>query len=62
MVVKCLGCRFVGENYLTALNEQGIFRFSYCNRVVWDCRVVDPDIDRECGDFEEKDGETTKTD
>jgi len=29
-----------------------MFKFSYCGRVVYDLRIVEPDIDRECREFE----------
>lgn len=47
-MAKCRDCKFMEENYITALNGQGLFRFAYCQRLVHDCRVVEPDIEREC--------------
>lgn len=53
-MIKCRDCQFRGENYLTALNGRGLYRFSFCQRLVHDCRIVDPDVERECEDFEEE--------
>lgn len=52
--VKCKDCQYVGEQYMTSYEGIGMYRFSYCNRVVSDCTVVDPDVDRECGYFAER--------
>ena len=54
-MVKCRDCKFLEENFITSLQGQGIYRFGYCARVVYDCRMVEPDIDRECEWHEEKD-------
>ena len=50
---QCRNCRHFAEQYITSLHGQGLFRFGYCQRLVYDCRIVEPDIDRECKDFEE---------
>lgn len=39
---------------MTSLHSQGIYRFGYCQREVHDCKLVEPDIERPCGYFEEK--------
>ena len=52
-MVKCRDCKFRGEDYLTSLSGRGIYRFSYCQKLVHDCKVVDPDVGRECRDYEE---------
>lgn len=55
--MKCRDCKFEGENYITSLQGQGVYRFSYCGVKVYDLKIVDPDVDRKCGDFREKDGD-----
>jgi len=56
-MVRCRDCEFMGEDYITSLSGRGIYRFSYCQRLVHDCKVVEPDIERECEDFGEREDE-----
>ena len=49
---KCRNCRHFAEHYITSLHGQGLFRFGYCQRLVHDTRIVEPDIDRECPFYE----------
>lgn len=37
---------------MTSLQGRGIYKFSYCQVLIHDCRVVDPDVERECEDYE----------
>ena len=53
-MVKCRDCKFRGENYITAFDGKGLFRFGYCQKLIHDCFIVEPDIERECGGFEGK--------
>jgi len=52
-MVKCRDCKFRGENYITAFDGKGLFRFSHCQRLIHDCFVVEPDMGRQCEDFKE---------
>ena len=38
---------------MTGQYGQGLYQFSSCNKLVHDMRVVEPDIERDCQDFEE---------
>jgi len=66
-MVKCRDCRFKDDNYITGIHGQGLYKFAYCQRLIHDCKVIDPDVERECEDFREKinenlPGEVTKSD
>lgn len=50
---KCRNCRHFAEHYITAFDGQGLFRFGYCQRLIHDCQVVEPDVERECKEFKE---------
>lgn len=52
--VKCRGCRFLGQNYITSYQGQGLFRLWCCQRLPHDMEVVDPDAGRRC-EFREED-------
>ena len=54
LMVRCRDCKFCEEDWLTSLSGHGLYKFSYCQTLVHDCRVVEPDVERECEDFEEK--------
>jgi len=56
-VAKCRDCRFAGEAYVSSYSGAGLYKFTYCQRLVHDCRLVEPDIERECEWFEGKDEE-----
>lgn len=58
-MVKCRDCQFREEDYMTSLQGRGLYRFSYCQVKVHDCKLVEPDIERECEDFKEKNGEVS---
>ena len=45
---KCRDCRHFAEQYITSLHGEGLFRFGYCQRLVHDTPIVEPDIEREC--------------
>ena len=50
----CRNCQHFDEDYITAFSGQGLFRFGYCQLLFYACRVVEPDVNRKCGDFEKK--------
>lgn len=50
---KCRGCVHFAEQYITALRGEGLFRFGYCQRLVHDTWIVEPDISRECEGYED---------
>lgn len=50
---KCRGCVHFAEQYITALRGEGLFRFGYCQRLVHDTPIVEPDIERECEWYED---------
>lgn len=50
--MKCRDCKHRGENCITSQQGIGLFTFSYCERLPHDCKIVEPDIDRECEGFE----------
>lgn len=52
--VKCRGCAHFNENFMVSYQGQGLYRFGYCQLLIHDCKVVDPDVERQCNDFEEK--------
>jgi len=56
-MVKCRDCKFREEDDLTSLSGRGIYRFSYCRKLVHNCRVVDPDVERQCEDFLKREDE-----
>lgn len=58
---KCRHCSYFAEHYITALDGQGLFRFGYCQRLVHDCKVVEPDIERKCEEFRTIKSETEFT-
>jgi len=58
---RCRNCRHFAEHYITGLNDQGLFRLGYCQNRVYDCRLVEPDIERRCEWFEEKSLDYTVT-
>ena len=49
---RCRNCRHFKEQYITSLHGQGLFRFGYCQQVIYDTRIVEPDIERECEWYE----------
>ncbi len=49
---KCRGCRHFAEQYITSLHGEGLFRFGYCQLVIYDTPIVEPDIGRKCEGFE----------
>jgi len=51
---RCRDCRHFQENYMTALHGQGLYRFGCCQRLIYDCKLVDGDVERECGYFKRK--------
>jgi len=53
-MVKCQDCEFRKEDYLTSLQGRGLYRFSYCQELVHDCKVVDPDVKRRCKVFKKR--------
>ena len=55
--IKCGSCHFCGANYITSLQSQGVYRFSFCGYSPTDLRMVEPDILRECEHYSEKAGE-----
>ena len=52
-MVKCRDCKFYEENWLTSLRGIGLYKFGYCQRLVHACKLVEPDIERDCAEFEE---------
>ena len=55
--VKCRDCAHFRENFITGYQGQGLYRFGYCQLLIYDCKMVDPDVERQCNDFEKKVGE-----
>ncbi len=49
---RCRDCRHFAEHYITGMQGQGLYRFGYCQKLFHDCRIVEPDIERRCKDFE----------
>lgn len=45
---SCRDCRFFNNQYLTAYDGMGLYKFGYCLQMVTDRRVVDPDLPRKC--------------
>lgn len=52
--VRCRDCGFCKEDWLTSLNGHGLYKFSYCGRLVHDLKVVEPEVKRKCEGFEKK--------
>lgn len=50
-MIKCRDCKHHDENYITSLQGQGVFRFSYCARLPHDMKIVEADVDRMCKEF-----------
>jgi len=50
-MIKCRDCKHHDENYITSLQGQGVFRFSFCNRLPHNMRIVEADVDRMCREF-----------
>lgn len=59
---RCRACKYFMEDYTTSLQGRGIYRFAYCQRQVHDCKVVEPDIERECDDYESIPQEAARSD
>lgn len=53
-MVKCRDCRFCEEDYLTTPQGLGIYKFSFCRRLIHDCKLVEPEVGRECADYKKK--------
>jgi len=49
---RCRDCRHFAEQYITSLHGQGLFRFGYCQLVIYDTPIVEPDIGRVCDGYE----------
>lgn len=56
--VRCKECLFCEEQWLSGLHGQGLYKFSFCQRLLHDCKVVDADVVRECEWFEKEDIKT----
>jgi len=52
--IKCRDCKFKDEDWLTSLQGRGTYRFSYCARLPHDCKVIDPEVERECECFKKR--------
>lgn len=50
----CRDCEFCEEDWLTSLSGHGLYRFSYCERLVHDLKVVEPEVKRRCGYFKKR--------
>lgn len=50
----CRDCRHYAEQYFTGLHGQGLYKFGFCQVRLHDLKVVEPDIERLCGEFEGK--------
>lgn len=53
-MVRCRDCKSREEDWLTSLSGHGLYRFSYCQRLVHDLRIVEPELKRKCTYFEKK--------
>ena len=51
--MKCKDCKFKAEDYMTSYSGLGTYRFAFCSLVVYDLRIVDPDVERDCEAFQE---------
>ncbi len=52
--MKCKDCQHRVIDWMTAYDGRGIIEFSYCGRNMATCKMVDPDVERECDSFPEK--------
>jgi hypothetical protein len=51
ITARCSDCQHCQQQYLTTLQGQGVFRFSYCSRSITEPFIVEPDIGRYCEHF-----------
>ena len=56
----CKDCRFIGEDYLTSYSGIGTYRFAFCQLVIYALKLVDPDVERDCEAFQEKQEEVVE--
>ena len=52
--MKCRDCKFKAEDYMTSYSSFGIYRFAFCQLVIYALKLVDPDVERDCETFQEK--------
>jgi len=53
---RCRDCHFCGEQWLSSPQGQGLYKFWFCEKLIYDLKVVEPDIERRCENFERKRG------
>ena len=60
--MKCCDCQLKMTDFMTCYDGRGIIEFSYCSRDITIGRMVDPDVERDCEVFQEKQKEVVVKD
>ena len=53
-MIRCRDCIYQAEDWITGLNGHGLYRFNYCERLVHDLKIVEPEVERKCEGFRKK--------
>jgi len=58
--MKCKDCKFKAEDYMTSYSGLGTYMFAFCQLVIYDLRIVDPDVERDCVAFQQAEEEVVE--
>ena len=60
--MKCRDCQLKITDFITVYDGRGMIEFSYCIRDIVAPKMVDPDVERDCEVFQEKQKEVVVKD
>ena len=55
--MKCADCEHSNEDYISGYSGSGMYRFTYCGLLCYDLRMVDPNVERDCENFVQREVE-----
>jgi len=58
--MQCRDCKYKEVDYLTAYDGRQIVQFSYCVKNIVAPKMVDPDVERDCVQFQQAEKEVAE--